>query len=335
MTSNSKSIQELKKVTTCSGCGALGHFEDECPQKGHRQRSSSSDRSSGNERFRKQSSSRKVTERPRQGQKRKVGESSSKRPFQLNKSTVVTKKKNISMSNVVAKQEMISSFIKLQERGVLGRQDVHYAPNITDPLLPWGSSIHLYPGECWLETSQEESKQKLWVKTPNLVLVTMTDFGDDHLEFEGDVFAGKRSHEDEDTSSGESDGTSGTSSSPESDADVVPEKRRHRRAYHKPTAPRKTNPPAFIQQSPAFQSELKKLQRVATRGSGVSKAERDKVCKAANDTISLLQPGSKASDVASTFTSHATGWRRQHVFETSAMDADDNSKKKIAKRGTR
>ena len=33
------SIQELKKVTTCNRCGALGGWEDECPQKGQRRRS--------------------------------------------------------------------------------------------------------------------------------------------------------------------------------------------------------------------------------------------------------------------------------------------------------
>ena len=35
----------------------------------------------------------------------------------------------------------------------------------------------------------------------------------------------------------------------------------------------RTNPPAFVQLSPALQSELKKLQHVATAGPGVSKAE--------------------------------------------------------------
>ena len=48
--------------------------------------------------------------------------------------------------------------------------------------------------------------------------------------------------------------------------------------------------------------------------------------KAANKAISLLQPGNRASDVAATFTSHATGWRGQHVFEISAMDFDDKCK---------
>ena len=42
------------------------------------------------------------------------------------------------------------------------------------------------------------------VTTSNHVLVNMADFGDD-LEIEGDVLAAKRSHEDDDTSGGESD----------------------------------------------------------------------------------------------------------------------------------
>ena len=57
----------------------------------------------------------------------------------------------------------------------------------------------------------------------------------------------------------------GTSSSTESDADVVPEKRR-RRGYHKPRPPRKRSPLAFIHLSQALQSESKKLQQVSTRG---------------------------------------------------------------------
>ena len=54
-------------------------------------------------------------------------------------------------------------------------------------------------------------------------MMNMADFGDD-LEIEGDVLAAKESHEDDDTSSGESDGTSGTSASTESDAESAPKK---------------------------------------------------------------------------------------------------------------
>ena len=50
------------------------------------------------------------------------------------------------------------------------------------------------------------------VTTSNYVLVNMVDFGDD-LEIEGDVLVAKRSHQDNDTSSCESDGTSGASAS--------------------------------------------------------------------------------------------------------------------------
>ena len=58
-------------------------------------------------------------------------------------------------------EQEIASFIKLQGPGTLGGQDVQYAPSINDSgmsqlvgnghFLPWGSSIHLYPGDCWLE----------------------------------------------------------------------------------------------------------------------------------------------------------------------------------------
>ena len=36
-----------------------------------------------------------------------------------------------------------------------------------------------------------------------------------------------------------------------------------------------------------------------------------------------MQRGNKISDVAATFTLHATGRREQHVFEIFAMDSDD------------
>ena len=153
-----------------------------------------------------------------------------------------------------------------------------------DFLLPWCSPIHLYPGDCWMEIPSRGINAKLMVTTSNHVLVNMADFGDD-LEIERDVLAAKRCHEDDDTSGGESDGTSGTSASTVSDAHVVPEKRRRRRVDRKPRPPRKKNSFAFIQLSPSLQSELKKLQQVATRGSGVSKAKRDKVCTRSHPTV--------------------------------------------------
>ena len=104
------------------------------------------------------------------------------------------------------------------------------------------------------------------------VLVHIADFGE-NLAVGGDVLAAKGYHKEDDKSRGESDGTSGTSTSTESDAGVVPEKRRRRGAYHKPRPPRKNNQLAFIQLSPALQSEFKNLQQVATKGSGLSNAE--------------------------------------------------------------
>ena len=79
---------------------------------------------------------------------------------------------------------------------------------------------------------REESRQSLVVTTSNHCLVDMADFGDD-LEIECDALAAKRSHDGDDTSSGERDRTSVRSASSESDADDVPRKRRRRGAYHK------------------------------------------------------------------------------------------------------
>ena len=186
-------------------------------------------------------------------------------------------------------EQVITSFIKLQVPGTLGGQDVHYAPSITDgstpPLigndlfLPWCSSIHLYPGDCWLEIPSRGIKAKLMVTTSNHVLLNMADFGDDH-EIDGSV-AGKRSHDDDNGR------TSGTSAPSECDADAVPVKSRRGGAFHKSRPPRKNNPLAFIQQSRAL-SEMKKLQQVSTRESCLSKAVWEKVCKAANKAISLI-----------------------------------------------
>ena len=52
------------------------------------------------------------------------------------------------------------------------------------------------------------------------------------------------------------------------------------------------------------------------------------MCKAANKAISLMQLGSRISDVAATFTSHATGRKGQHVFEIFPIGADDKCKMK-------
>ena len=115
-----------------------------------------------------------------------------------------------------------------------------------------GSSIHVSPGDCGQEIPSRGTNAKFMVTTSNHVLVNMADFGDD-LEIEGDVLAAKRHREDDDTTGGESDGTSRTSASTHSGAHVMSEKRRSRGSYHKPRPSRKNNPPALIQLSPPLQ----------------------------------------------------------------------------------
>ena len=161
-------------------------------------------------------------------------------------------------------EQVVTSFIKLQVRRALGGKDVLYAPCIssTPPLagnyhlVPWGSSIHLCTGDCWLAIASRGMKAKEMVNVKH-VLVNMADFGDD-LEIGGDVLAAKRSHEDDDTSV---DGTSGTSASTESDAEAVLEKRRRRGRHQKPRRPPRNNdnPLPFIQLSLSLQSELRRL----------------------------------------------------------------------------
>ena len=68
-------------------------------------------------------------------------------------------------------KQVITSFIKLQVLGALGGQDVHYAPSITDVSKPsvansqvllWeGSSVHLYPGDCWRKNPVERNQGKV------------------------------------------------------------------------------------------------------------------------------------------------------------------------------
>ena len=63
----------------------------------------------------------------------------------------------------------------------------------------------------------------------------------------------------------ESDMTEGTEETI-TDPEEVPAKRSRRGAPRKPRVPRKKPPPAYIQLSPALQSELRKLQHAAARG---------------------------------------------------------------------
>ena len=62
----------------------------------------------------------------------------------------------------------------------------------------------------------------------------------------------------------ESDMTEGTEETI-TDPEEVPAKRSRRGVPRKPRAPRKKPPPAYIQLSPALQSELRKLQHAGSR----------------------------------------------------------------------
>ena len=74
------------------------------------------------------------------------------------------------------------------------------------------------------------------------------------------------------------------------DPEEVPAKRSRRGAPRKPRVPRKTPPPAYIQLSPALQSELRKLQHAAARGSSADKVEWARVSRAADKALALLLP---------------------------------------------
>ena len=159
-----------------------------------------------------------------------------------------------------------------------------FAPSVTqndilplvgnDHLIPWGCSIHLYPDECRLEIPSRGIDAKLHVTTSNHVFVNLADFtGTEGHDY--DVRTSKRGRESEETGT-ESEMTDGTEET-FTDPDEAPTKRTRRGVPRKPRAPRKKPPPAYIQLSPALQSELRKLQHAAARGSSASAAEWAKV----------------------------------------------------------
>ena len=97
----------------------------------------------------------------------------------------------------------------------------------------------------------------------------------------------KRGRDSEETGT-ESDMTEGTEETI-IDFEEVSAKRSRRGALRKPRVPRKKPPPAYIQLSPALQSELRKLQHAAARGPSASAAEwATKVSRAADKALALL-----------------------------------------------
>ena len=94
-----------------------------------------------------------------------------------------------------------------------------------------------------------------------IILVNLADFeGVDEPDY--DVWTSKRGRDSEETST-ETKGTEETITDPEE----VPAKRSRRGVPRKTRVPRKKPRPAHIQLSPALQSELRKLQHAAARGS--------------------------------------------------------------------
>ena len=122
---------------------------------------------------------------------------------------------------------------------------------------------------------------KLLVTTSNHILVNLADFeGMDEPDY--DVRG--RDSEETGTESDMTEGTEETITEPEE----VPAKRSRSGVPSKPRVPRKKPPPAYIQLSPALQSELRKLQHAGAGGSSASAAEWAKVSKAADKDLALL-----------------------------------------------
>ena len=193
--------------------------------------------------------------------------------------------------------QIVSSLIKLRVPGSTDGKEVSFPPSVTpgdipalvgnDHLIPWGCSIHLYPDECRLENPSRGIDQKLLVTTSNHILVNLVDFECmDELDY--DVWTSKRGRDSEETGT-ESDMTEGTEETI-SDPEEVPAKRSRRGASRTPRVPRKKPRPAYIQLSPALQSELRKLQHAAARGSSASAAEWARVSRAADKALALLLP---------------------------------------------
>ena len=109
------------------------------------------------------------------------------------------------------------------------------------------------------------------------------------------------------------------------DPEEAPTKRTRRGVPRKPRIPRKKPPPAHIQLSSALQSELRKLQHAAARGSSASAAEWTRVSRAADKALALLLPdkGPRSMQISTVYMSqegicddHAT----ESEYETETDD---------------
>ena len=208
------------------------------------------------------------------------------------------------------RNQIVSSFMKLRAPGSIDGKEVSFSPSVTpgdipplvvnDHLIPWGCSIHLYPDECRLEIPYRGIDAKLHVTSSNHILVNLADF-ECMDEPDYDVWTSKRGRDSEETGT-ESDMTEGTEETI-TDPEEVLAKRSRRGAPRKPRVPRKKPPPAYIQLSPALQSELRKLQHAAARGSSASAAEWARVSTAADKALALLLPdkGPRSMEISTVY----------------------------------
>ena len=222
--------------------------------------------------------------------------------------------------------QIVSSFMKLRVPGSIDGKEVSFAPSVTpgdipplvgnDHLIPWGCSIHLYPDECRLEIPSRGIDAKLLVTTSNHILVNLADFeGVDEPDY--DVWTSKRGRDSEETGT-ERDMTEGTEETT-TDPEEVPAKRSRRGVPRKPRVPRKKPPPAYIQLSSALQSELRKLQHAAARGSSASAAEWAKVSRAADKALALLllDKGPRSMEVSTVYSCQDIGFECEPEKEPS------------------
>ena len=123
-----------------------------------------------------------------------------------------------------------------------------------------------------------------------------------------DVWTSKRGRDSEETGT-ESDMTEGTEETI-TDPEEVPAKRSRRGAPRKPRVLRKKPPPAYIQLSPALQSELRKLQHAAARGSSASAAQWARVSRAADRALALHLPdqGPRSIEISTVYACRDIGF---------------------------
>ena len=189
--------------------------------------------------------------------------------------------------------QIVSSFMKLRVPGSIDGKEVSFAPSVTpgdilplvgnDHLIPWCCSIHVCPDECRLNSHLVELMQsclclpRITFLSTLQILMAWTSL----IKMCGLLNA------------------------------VETVKRQVPRVVpRKPRVPRKKPPPAYIQLSPALQSELRKLQHAASRGSSASTAAWAKVSRAADRALALLLPdkGPRSIEISTVYNCQDIGF---------------------------